>query len=68
MFVSEMLYRMLFIKCYYKMFIHYQDNIVKVGPAIDENTGKASLKAKPILDNTEDNGSQNYALNVSTGW
>jgi len=43
-----------------------EDNIVKVGPAIDENTGKASLKAKPILDNTEDNGSQNYALNVST--
>ena len=53
---------------YRKMYIHYQDNIVKVGPAIDENTGKASLKAKPILDNTEDNGSQNYALNVSTGW
>ena len=50
------------------MFIHYQDNIVKVGPAIDENTGKASLKAKPILDNTEDNGSQNNSLNVSTGW
>ena len=33
-----------------------QENIVKVGPAIDLNTGKASLKAKPIED-THINGS-----------
>ena len=30
-----------------------KDDIVKVGPAIDENTGKASLKSKPILDSKE---------------
>jgi len=33
-----------------------EENIVKVGPAIDLNTGKASLKAKPIED-THVNGS-----------
>ena len=27
-----------------------QENIVKVGPAIDQNTGKASLKAKKMFD------------------
>ena len=44
-----------------------QDNIVKVGPAIDENTGKASLKAKPIWDSKEDGGSQNCTENDAKG-
>ena len=29
-----------------------------MGPAIDQQTGKASLKAKPMLDSKEDDGSQ----------
>ena len=41
-------------KC--KNMFYSQENIVKVGPAIDLNTGKASLKAKPIED-THVNGS-----------
>ena len=32
----------------------FQENIVKVEPGINQNTGKASLKAKPMYDSTDD--------------
>ena len=44
----------MFHKSWKRSFLNFQEDIVKVGPAIDQHTGKASLKAKRMIEENDE--------------